>query len=120
MTYQADHRREPSPGQLSAYLASLGYFGRNGKPLSASNLRRHYLRWRIYNIWTTHQTRQDTPSADDIAQECAAHGITGQYNRPVTTAFITDHTTDFQRRRQALTNPHTNKHHPNLPLHERP
>ncbi|MCF3132093.1 hypothetical protein [Streptomyces olivochromogenes] len=50
---------------------------------------------------------QQTPSLDAIAQKCAAHGITAQHNKPLTTNCITEQPVDFKRRRQALI-----RHHP--------
>ncbi|MFI9832877.1 DUF2637 domain-containing protein [Streptomyces sp. NPDC051913] len=110
MNYQTQHGTEPTPEQLSTRLAAQGLLGRGGTPLSPSNLRRHLLNWRIYNLWTTHHTPDTAPSADDIARQCATHHITGQYNRPVTPTYITQQTPEFQRRRQALT--HHEHHQP--------
>jgi hypothetical protein len=105
MNYQAEHGHEPDPGQLSAHLAALGLLGPNGKPLSPSNLRRHYLRWRLYNVWATHRSGGTAPSADDVAHDSAARGITGQYHRPLTADHVAAHAHDFERRWRLLTHP---------------
>ncbi|MGW7385302.1 DUF2637 domain-containing protein [Streptomyces sp. NPDC054794] len=101
--YQAQHGREPSPEELSAFLASDGMLGRERKPLSPSTLRRYPLQFRIYNIWAEHRARTTAPSADAIAQECTARGTIAQYNKPITPAHITKHTHDFERRWTTLT-----------------
>ncbi|WP_228048938.1 DUF2637 domain-containing protein, partial [Streptomyces justiciae] len=103
MNYQTQHGTEPTPEQLSTHLAAQGLLGRGNKPISPSNLRRHFLNWRIYNLWITHRTHHDTPSADDISRQCMAQHITGQYNRPITPTYITQHTPEFQRRWHTLT-----------------
>ncbi|MFC7266378.1 hypothetical protein [Streptomyces lutosisoli] len=46
--------------------------------------------------------RNEQPAADAVAQDCAARGITAQYNKPVTTDYITENAADFERRRRAL------------------
>ncbi|WP_329344590.1 hypothetical protein OG866_00310 [Streptomyces sp. NBC_00663] len=112
MNYQSQHGTEPTPEQLSTHLAQKGFLGQGGKPLSPSNLRRHLLNWRIYNLWTTHHTPNEAPSAADIAHQCATHHITGQYNRPITPTYITQHTHEFQRRQHTLTH---HNHHPQQP-----
>ncbi|MCW8384528.1 DUF2637 domain-containing protein [Streptomyces justiciae] len=103
MNYQTQHGTEPTPDQLSTHLAAQGLLGRGGNPVSPSNLRRHFLNWRIYNLWAARRTHHDTPSAADIAHQCAIHHITGQYNRPITPTYITQHTPEFQRRWHTLT-----------------
>ncbi|MEU2284288.1 DUF2637 domain-containing protein [Streptomyces sp. NPDC013178] len=100
--YQAEHAAEPSPEQLSAYLATRGMHGRSGKPVSPANLRRYLLPYRIYNVWAEHRQHNKQPSLDAIAKECAARKITAQYNKPITTHHLTQHTTDFERRWQTL------------------
>lgn len=50
MNYQSRHGAEPTPEQLSTHLAAQGLLGRGGNPISPSNLRRHFLNWRIYNL----------------------------------------------------------------------
>ncbi|MDH6222994.1 hypothetical protein M2283_010346 [Streptomyces pseudovenezuelae] len=102
MNYQTEHGHEPTAQQLSLYLAEQGLLGRDDKPVSPSNLRRHLLRWRIYNIWAKHRAHTTHPPSDRIAAHCATHGITGQYNRTITAGFITTETPDFQRRWQLL------------------
>ncbi|MER5601075.1 hypothetical protein [Streptomyces sp. NPDC002265] len=90
---------------VSAHLAHQGLLGRGRRPVSPANLRRHFLRWRIHNIWAEHGRHTQAPSSADLAQECAARGITGQYNRPIPPRYITDETPDFERRHHALTHP---------------
>ncbi|AZP22829.1 DUF2637 domain-containing protein [Streptomyces aquilus] len=107
MNYQALHGTEPTPEQLSTHLAHQGLLGRGGKPLSPSNIRRHLLNWRLYNLWTTHHTDNTPPTPDHLAQQCAIHGITGQYNRPITPQHIAHHTPEYQRRHHALTHHQT-------------
>ncbi|MDN3029574.1 hypothetical protein [Streptomyces sp. S.PB5] len=93
--------------ELSAFLAEVkGLRGRGGKPVSAGNLRRYLLPFRIYNLWADQRVRSETPSLEAIAQECAAQGITAQHNKPITTAYIADQVADFERRWQALTHHH--------------
>ncbi|MEU9221940.1 hypothetical protein AB0D47_36060, partial [Streptomyces sp. NPDC048376] len=102
MRYQAEHGVEPTAEELSAHLARHGTFGRGGKPVSPANLRRYVLPFRVYNVWAEHRTADENPAADDVAQRCAAQGVTGQYNKPLTTAYITEHAAEFERRWQAL------------------
>ncbi|MER6858605.1 DUF2637 domain-containing protein [Streptomyces pilosus] len=102
MAYQSEHKTEPTAEQLSAYLATQGLHGRGKQPLSPSNLRRHFLPWRIYTIWAKHRQNTDNPQIQDVARDCASRNITGQYNRPITTDYITTHTTDFERRWQTI------------------
>ncbi|GGP80565.1 hypothetical protein GCM10010278_68830 [Streptomyces melanogenes] len=105
--YQTRHGEEPKAEQLSAYLASeKGMNGRGGKPVSPSTLRRYLLPFRVYNIWAEHRVRNETPPDDAIAQECAAHGITAQHNKPLTTDYIAEQAADFERRWQALIHHH--------------
>ncbi|MEV0981988.1 hypothetical protein [Streptomyces sp. NPDC049915] len=102
--YQTEHGEEPKAEQLSAYLASeKGMTGRGGKPVSPSTLRRYLLPFRIYNVWAEHRLRNQAPSLDAIVQECAAHGITAQHNKPLTADYIAEQVVDFERRWQALT-----------------
>jgi hypothetical protein len=81
--------------------------GRGGKPVSPSNLRRYFLPSRVYNVWAEYRMHNAKPAADDVAQECAARGITAQYSKPITTDYITDNAAAFERRWQALTRHHT-------------
>ncbi|MCX5357261.1 DUF2637 domain-containing protein [Streptomyces sp. NBC_00124] len=110
--HQAQRTEEPSSStaeaaELSRYLAEeKGLRGRGGKPVSASNLRRYLLPFRIYHLWAEQRVRSQTPSLEAVAQECAAQGITAQHNRPITTAYIADQVDDFERRWQALTRHH--------------
>ncbi|MFF4762914.1 DUF2637 domain-containing protein [Streptomyces sp. NPDC001292] len=101
--YEAEHGEEPKAERLSAYLASKkGMTGRGGKPVSPSTLRRYLLPFRVYNLWVEQRVSNETPSLDAIAQECAAHGITAQHNKPLTTGYIAEQAVDFERRWQAL------------------
>ncbi|MGW2525352.1 DUF2637 domain-containing protein [Streptomyces sp. NPDC001617] len=93
--------------QLSAYLASTkDMYGRGGKPVSPSTLRRYLLPFRVYHLWAEQRVRTEAPSPEAIAQECAAHGITAQHNKPLTTDHIAEQAVDFERRWQALTRHH--------------
>ncbi|MFH8939627.1 DUF2637 domain-containing protein [Streptomyces griseosporeus] len=104
MEYQTEHGEEPKAEQLSAYLAETkGMTGRGGKPVSPSTLRRYLLPFRVYNLWAEQRVRNETPSLDAIAQQCAAHGITAQHNKPLTTDYIAEQAVDFERRWQTLT-----------------
>ncbi|MGW1107896.1 hypothetical protein ACWD4E_34320, partial [Streptomyces sp. NPDC002540] len=104
--YQAQHGNEPAPDELSVLLSQKGMLGRGGKPVSPSTLRRYPLQFRIYNVWVEHRVRTEVPSADAVAQDCAARGITAQYNKPITSAQITEQAEDFERRWNALTRYH--------------
>ena len=107
MEYQAENGAEPEKAeQLSEFLASKGLYGRGGKPVSPSTLRRYVLPFRVYSLWAEHRVRSDKPSLNAVAQECAAHGITAQYNKPITTDYIAENATDFERRWQALIRHH--------------
>jgi hypothetical protein len=107
MEYQTEHGEEPKAEQLSAYLAETkGMTGRGGKPVSPSTLRRYLLPFRVYNLWAEQRVRNETPSLDAIAQQCADHGITAQHNKPLTTDYIAEQAVDFERRWQALTRHH--------------
>jgi hypothetical protein len=108
MEYQTEHGVEPTAEELSAHLAQHGTHGRGGKPVSPANLRRYLLPSRVYNVWAEHRTASKNPEADAVAQHCAAQGITGQYNKPITTAYITEHADEFERRWQALIHHHAN------------
>ncbi|MFC9078559.1 hypothetical protein ACFTY7_16380 [Streptomyces sp. NPDC057062] len=57
-------------------------------------------------IWAEHREGSSTPALDAIGHDCAAHGITAQYNRPLTIHDISEHTDDFERRWQATTQHH--------------
>ncbi|MGW9026872.1 DUF2637 domain-containing protein [Streptomyces sp. NPDC055722] len=103
--YQTQHGEEPTGQKLSAYLADRGMHGRSGKPISPSTLRRYFLSFRLYTIWAEHRVGGSTPALDAIAHDCAVHGVTAQYNKPLTIHDISEHTDDFERRWQA-----TNQH----------
>jgi hypothetical protein len=106
--YQTQHGDEPTGQELSAYLADRDMHGRSGKPISPSTLRRYSLPFRLYTIWATHRVHSSTPALDAIAHDCAAHGITAQYNKPLTIHDISEHADDFERRWQSLTHHHAN------------
>ncbi|MDR6980131.1 hypothetical protein J2X68_006869 [Streptomyces sp. 3330] len=102
MEYQERKGSEPSDKELSAYCADKGLLGRGNKPISPANLRRHFLRWRVYNVWAEQRARTEAPVYSDLAQACADRGITGQHNKPITPDFITEEAVDFERRWQVL------------------
>ncbi|WP_229848940.1 DUF2637 domain-containing protein [Streptomyces melanogenes] len=104
--YQEEHGVEPTDEELSAYLAGKGLLGRGGKRISAANLRRHFVRWRIYRVWAEHRVRTDDPVLVEVARVCGERGITAQYNKPVTPTLVAGERADFERRWQTLT------HHP--------
>ncbi|MFE2715267.1 hypothetical protein ACFXKI_25605 [Streptomyces mirabilis] len=104
--YQAEHGDESTAEQLSADLAAKGMHGRGGKPVSPATLRRYFLPFRVYNVWAEDRMRSEQPVADAIAQECAARGVTAQYNKPVTPDYITENAVDFERRWHALIRHH--------------
>ncbi|MGI5397098.1 hypothetical protein [Streptomyces sp. CA-251251] len=111
MEYQAEHNAEPTAEELFAHLAQHGTYGRGGKPVSPANLRHYFLPARVYHVWAEHRTAGENPAADAVAQYCTAQGITGQYNKPITTAYINEHAEEFERRWQALTHHHANAQH---------
>ncbi|WP_435280064.1 hypothetical protein [Streptomyces sp. 1222.5] len=101
--YRREHGWEPSVDELSRYLDTKGTPGRKGTPISPSTLRRYTLGFRIYTVWAQHRERTaDTPPLDLVARDCTARGITGQYNKPITTAYLAAKVADFERRRRAL------------------
>ncbi|MEV6536920.1 DUF2637 domain-containing protein [Streptomyces sp. NPDC051639] len=102
MEYQEQHGSEPSDEQLSAFCAEKGLFGRGRRPISPANLRRHFLRWRVYNAWAQQRARTETPASSDVAKVCAESGITAQYNRPVTSSYVAEESEDFERRWRVL------------------
>ncbi|MGW7208427.1 DUF2637 domain-containing protein [Streptomyces sp. NPDC054837] len=110
--HQAQRTEEPSSStaeaaELSRYLAAeKGLRGRGGKPVSAGNLRRYLVPFRIYHLWAEQRLHSEAPSLEAVAQECAVQGITAQHNRPITAAYIADQVDDFERRWQALTRHH--------------
>jgi hypothetical protein len=107
--YHNEYGCEPTAEQLSAHLAGKNIRGRGGKPVHPSTLRRYLLSYRVYNVWSQYRMRGEPPTADTIAHACTTQGITAQYNKPLTTTYITNHTPDFQRRW------HTLNHHPTPP-----
>ncbi|MEU1520332.1 hypothetical protein ABZ490_50960 [Streptomyces sp. NPDC005811] len=108
--YQAEHGHPPTGQQLSVHLTDHGIHGRSGQPVSPATLRRYFLPWRVYTIWAQHRTYDDHPDPDAIAKECATRNITAQYNKPLTSAYITHHTPDFQRRHHTLNHQRTRPH----------
>ncbi|MCW8101687.1 hypothetical protein [Streptomyces tauricus] len=106
MKYQDERGSEPSDEQLSAYCAQQGLLGRGNKPISTANLRRHFVRWRVYNVWADQRAHTTSPAHSDVAQACADRGITAQYKRPLTPAYIAEEAEDFERRWQVLTHHH--------------
>jgi hypothetical protein len=61
---------------------------------------------RLSRVWAEHRLGAERPAADSVAQDCAARGITAQYNRPVTADQIAERTEVFERRWQALSRHH--------------
>ncbi|MFH9016070.1 DUF2637 domain-containing protein [Streptomyces sp. NPDC017943] len=113
MEYQSQNGGEPQSStreaeELSAYLASKGMRGRADKPVSPATLRRYLLPFRVYNIWAEQRVRSDVPSLDTVAQECAAQGITAQYNKPFKADYLAEQAVDFERRWQTLVRHHAN------------
>jgi len=96
--YQNEHGHEPTGEQLSVYLAEKGIYGRGHKPISPANLRRYFLNYRLYTLWAQHRRHTSTPSLHDIIRQCAARGITAQYNKPITTHHLTRQAKEFERR----------------------
>ncbi|MEU3664321.1 hypothetical protein AB0E77_31975 [Streptomyces sp. NPDC032940] len=107
MQYQSQHGAEPTAEELSAHLARHGTYGRGGRPVSPANLRRYFLPSRVYKVWAEYRAASEPPQADAVAERCAARGITGQYNKPITAAYINEHAGEFERRWQALSHHHT-------------
>ncbi|MGW7671141.1 hypothetical protein ACWGJX_29035, partial [Streptomyces sp. NPDC054775] len=112
--YRTQHGDEPTGQKLSAYLADKGLHNRSGKPVSPSTLRRYFLSFRLYTIWAEHRESSSTPALDAIAHDCAAHGITAQYNKPLTIHNISEHADDFERRWQATTQHHADPQRPHV------
>ncbi|MFJ9119449.1 hypothetical protein ACIRJO_28385 [Streptomyces sp. NPDC102394] len=100
--YRIRHGTEPSDRELSAHLTGQGLLGRGQQPVSPSYLRRHFLRWRIHHLWAQHRTHTQAPSPARIARECARHGMTRQYNHPITAQYIEELGPHFERRWQTL------------------
>lgn len=111
MEYQTLSGGEPQSStreaeELSAYLAGKGMRGRGDKPVSPATLRRYLLPFRVYNIWAEQRVRSDAPALDAVAQECAAQGITAQYNKPLKADYLAEQAVDFERRWQTLVRHH--------------
>ncbi|MET8096521.1 hypothetical protein ABZV29_08590, partial [Streptomyces sp. NPDC005236] len=102
--YQNEHGQEPTDKQLSTNLASLGVIGRGGSPISPSTLRRYFLPFRMYHVWAKIRAGTDSPSAQGVAKDCTQHGITAQYNRPISAEDIARQADDFERRWRAISN----------------
>ncbi|MER5511398.1 DUF2637 domain-containing protein, partial [Streptomyces sp. NPDC002766] len=100
--YQRRHGTEPTGQELSAHLATQGLLGRGRQPVSPANLRRHFLRWRIYALWAHQRLHTQAPSPADIAHQCARRGIAAQYNKPITPDYVARLIADFERRWQVL------------------
>ncbi|MFJ9121305.1 DUF2637 domain-containing protein [Streptomyces sp. NPDC102394] len=100
--YQSRHGTEPTGQELSAHLATQGLLGRGRQPVSPANLRRHFLRWRIYALWARQRLLSQAPSPADIAHQCARRGIAAQYNKPITADYVARLIVDFERRWQVL------------------
>jgi hypothetical protein len=64
------------------------------------------LPFRVYNIWAQQRLRNHSPSLDAVVQECAAHGITAQHNKPLNADYNAGQADDIERRRRALTRHH--------------
>ncbi|MFE9024354.1 DUF2637 domain-containing protein [Streptomyces sp. NPDC007808] len=113
--YQQHHGKEPDPAELSTHLAHKGIYGRDNQPVKPKTLARYTLQFRIYTIWAKHRALTNHPSLQTVAEDCASHGITGQYNKPLTPTDLKKHLNRFQHRWHTL-NPHTtNQHHPPTP-----
>ncbi|MEU1503116.1 hypothetical protein ABZ483_37350, partial [Streptomyces sp. NPDC005732] len=102
MEYQEQKGSEPSDEQLSAFCAAKGLLGRGRRPISPANLRRHFVRWRVYNAWAEQRAHSETPAHSDVAQACTQRGITAQYNRPITSDYVAEESADFERRWRIL------------------
>jgi hypothetical protein len=100
--YHNEYGHEPTAEQLSAHLAQKNIHGRGGNPVHPSTLRRYLLSYRVYNVWSAYRIRGEPPTADTVAHACTTRGITAQYNKPVTPTYITDNTSDFERRWHTL------------------
>ncbi len=109
MEYQDQKGSEPSDEQLSAYCAEKGLLGRGNKPISPANLRRHFVRWRVYNVWAEQRVHTEAPAQSEVAQACADRGITAQYNKAITPTYIAEEAQDFERRWQALIRHHADR-----------
>ncbi|MGW1532552.1 hypothetical protein ACWCQ4_10340, partial [Streptomyces aureus] len=100
--YRAQYGLEPKDRQLSIFLAEKhGMLGREGQLISPSTLRRYLPGFRIYAAWSVLRERNEHPSAQDVAHECAARKILVR-KTPVTAETIEPDLASFQRRWQAL------------------
>ncbi|MEH0424724.1 DUF2637 domain-containing protein [Streptomyces sp. B21-083] len=105
--YLEHNGNEPTGEQLSAFLANKSINIPSGTPVSPSTLRRYYVAFRIYRTWANHRKHAHTPTPEAVARDCTEHGITAQYNKPITPHHITRHATDFERRWHTLAHDHT-------------
>ncbi|MDG4862991.1 hypothetical protein P8605_33115, partial [Streptomyces sp. T-3] len=104
--YLHAHGEEPTNEQLAAYLAQHGIVGPQGKPVTAVGLRRYPLSFRLYATYADlYEQHGAEPTAQEVAEEAARRGITGQYNRPLDAAALESKKElmpDFRRRHQVL------------------
>ncbi|MET7621931.1 hypothetical protein ABZS64_34285, partial [Streptomyces sp. NPDC005408] len=98
MTYQQQHDREPSDGELSQFLAAQGIGVRGGDPVNPSTLRRYFLPFRIYAQWGRQRSEHESPRIDLLLKELGELGVKGQYGRPITSEFVEKLLPDFERR----------------------
>ncbi|MFD5522512.1 hypothetical protein ACFWI3_41970, partial [Streptomyces sp. NPDC127066] len=100
--YQAQYGQEPKDHQLSTFLAEKhGVLGRGGQNISPSTLRRYLPGFRLYTAWSALREHTETPTAHDVARECATREITLR-KTPVTTEMIEPDLPSFERRWQAI------------------
>ncbi|MEU6012005.1 hypothetical protein [Streptomyces sp. NPDC047453] len=64
MEYQARHGVEPAADEVCAFLVRKGMFGRAGKPVSPTTLRRYPLRFRTYGVRSPVSGDDDDLAAD--------------------------------------------------------
>ncbi|MEU6557965.1 DUF2637 domain-containing protein [Streptomyces sp. NPDC046915] len=95
------HGREPDATELSTHLAQHGLHDKQGHPIKPKTLARYLLNFRIYTIWSQHRALNLHPDLNQVAKELAQHSITGQYNKPITHAHLTQHHHAFEHRWQA-------------------
>ncbi|MEU3735123.1 hypothetical protein AB0E81_37920, partial [Streptomyces sp. NPDC033538] len=110
--YQEQKGNEPSDKELSAFCADKGLLGRGNKAISPGNLRRHFMRWRVYNVWAQQRAHTETPAPVEVAQACADHGITGQHHKPITPSFIAEAAAEYESRWHALGHHHADTQPP--------
>ncbi|MCX4581066.1 DUF2637 domain-containing protein [Streptomyces sp. NBC_01571] len=100
--FLAEHGQEPKDRQLSAVLAERhGVLGRGGQGVSPSTLRRYMPGFRVYAAWSALRETTATPTAQDVARECATREISVR-RTPVTPEMIEPDLSDFERRWHAL------------------